>query len=73
MLITLDLYHDLDTWWEIAFHQTKSNYDVIIDHAHTFLDVKKKIAVGKIPKRRAAPPCARVSTFATVKSKNSSN
>ena len=66
MLITLDSYHDLDTWLEIACH-TKSNYGVIIDHAHTFLDVKRKIAIGKIPKLRAAPPCARVSTFATVK------
>ena len=62
-----DSYHDLHTWLEIACH-TKSNYGVIIDHAHTFLDVKRKIAIGKIPKLRAAPPCARVSTFATVKS-----
>ena len=70
--MTLDSYHDLDTWWKITCHQTKSNYDVIIDHAHTFLYVKRKTAIGKIAELGAALPRARVSTFATVKN-NSSN
>ena len=57
VLTTLDSYHDLDTWWEITYHQTKCNYDVIIDHAHTFLYVRRKIAVGKIAKLSSYPSC----------------
>ena len=39
----LDTWWDLDTWWELTCHQTLSNYDVIIDHAHIlFLSEEKK-------------------------------
>ena len=43
MYITLDSYYDLDTWCELTCHQTPSNYDVILDHAHIhFLSEEKK-------------------------------
>ena len=29
-LITLDSYHDIDAWWQLTCHQTKSTYDILV-------------------------------------------
>ena len=50
-----------------------SSYDIITDHAHILFITEEKDAVRKIVKLGAVPPHARVSTFATAKSNNSSN
>ena len=47
-VITLDSYYELDTWWELTCHQTMSNYEVILDHAHILFISEEKNAVGKI-------------------------
>ena len=50
-LITLDLYYDLDTWWELTCHPTKSNYDIILDRADIFFISEEKKCCSLIPVR----------------------
>ena len=67
------LCYDLDTWWELTYHQIKTNYGIIINHAHIRFVSEEKGTVGKIAKPGTVPPTARVSTSATANSNNSGN
>ena len=78
VLITLDSYYDLDTWYEPTCHQTKSNYDGILDHAHIRFVSEVKGAVGKIAKPGAVPrflllPQLRATTVVTRSHRESRN
>ena len=54
VLITLDSYYDLDTWWELTCHWTKLIVTSYIDHAH-ILFISEKMPLERLQNQGQFP------------------